>query len=148
GPAVAAVGVRVAPLEQQVIARLDRRLVGPGLQIQVGQGLALQPADAGPGRLLGPGGAALAAEQAEGVLPGARAGGVARAEFGGEGGRLARQPARLHLPGRPPAGGRLAGLVLAHLALAHAGEVVPALIVFGRVALAEIIEVVGPVARA
>ena len=70
GRAVAAVGVRVAALDQLDIAGPDRLRLGAGVQVEVGQGAALDLADlALLRRLFGaaPGGS----EQAEGIGEGA-----------------------------------------------------------------------------
>src|SRR5690606_18066604 len=88
-----------------------------------------------------------AAEQAEAVAPAAGAGGVGGAHPGGEGGGLAGVGPGLHLPGRSAAGHGLILLGGADLALAHAGVEIPALVVLAGVTLAEIIEVVEPLAR-
>ncbi|MNL32252.1 hypothetical protein D3C87_1540910 [compost metagenome] len=70
GAAVAAVGVRVEAFQHLVIAGLDGRLVGAGLQVEVGQGGLLDLADAmdlsrgGTGLFVG-----ATAEQAEAVAP-------------------------------------------------------------------------------
>ncbi len=101
GAAVAAVGVRVEAFQHLVIAGLDGRLVGAGLQVEVGQGRQLDLADTVDFRrgrtslILG-----AATEQAEAVAPGTRALGVGRAHLGGEGGGFARVLAGFHLPGR------------------------------------------------
>src|SRR5215831_2503960 len=117
GRAVAAVGVRVAALEQLSVARTDLGLAGRIVQVEVSQGVALEPAQP-PVRLAGllgsaPGGA----EDAERVgepAPGA----------GCEGRGFARELGGAELPGRLIAGDRLGPPAL-DLGLAHAGEEVP-----------------------
>src|SRR5690606_13770988 len=88
-----------------------------------------------------------AAEQPEAVAPAAGALVVGRTELGGEGRRLSRELAGLHLPGGTAAGHGLVLLGGADLALGHAGVEIPALVVLARVPLTEVVEVVQPLAR-
>src|SRR5690606_24178789 len=102
--AVAAVGVGVEALHQLGVAGAD---LGPGgvvVEVELGQRVAFDLAEPAGG--LGPslGLRAAAAEQVERI---AVAAGVAGAELGREAGRLAREAAGLHLPGRSPAGRQL-----------------------------------------
>src|SRR5690606_8174138 len=111
-------------------------------------GVAFQPTDAQV-VLAGRAGlfAGAAAEQAETVAPAAGALGVGRAHLGGEGGGFAAELSGLHLPGRPAAGHGLVLLGGADLPLAHPGVEVPALVVLCGVPLAEVVEIIEPLAR-
>src|SRR5581483_1591464 len=127
GRAVAAVGVRVAALQQLGVALADRRRVRRRVQIEIGQRVALQPPELLVVRgLLGLGPGLLLAEKAECVPK------EAARRLGG---RFARAAPGLERPGWPPAAGKVVLLPGADLGLAHAGEEIPAAVVLGGMRL-------------
>src|SRR5688572_5621633 len=118
--AVAAIGVRVAAFDQLGIAGANRRGLGVLAEIEVGQCVALQPAEVTTLDLrlgLAPP-AGVRAEHVEGIGESLGAPGELGAVLAGVG-------RGLEVPGGPPAGDQLLLLATADLALAHAGEEVP-----------------------